>query len=316
MEAVGFGASTQRANEELQRNEEEYRQQNDLAKKLGFGTADVMLELGKIFGELAQKKGTNLESIISQIRNAHLPSVNGFPPEYPIDIDRLVQKAGENIKNAPITIYKTTERTIRVTRYSAESKEYLRSTYTHSNNELFCQICGKAMPFRDRSGNPYFEQQPLFCDEHKEHVEDYIALCPTCSAKFDVYIVKPKKFEQIHQQLRISPENSDGVFAISIELDEQKEYTIKFAHSHILFLHQICTQRTHPDWFLVEYLPSYSPELNPVEQCWHYMKNVAMVNFVPMCRKQLEAKAEEAVQAINDDPMLLPAFFQHAKLKL
>ena len=75
-------------------------------------------------------------------------------------------------------------------------------------------------------------------------------------------------------------------------------------------------ERTRSDWFLVEYLPSYAPELNPVEQCWHYMKNVAMVNFVPMCRKQLEAKAEEAVQAINADPKLLPAFFQHAKLKL
>ena len=50
--------------------------------------------------------------------------------------------------------------------------------------------------------------------------------------------------------------------------------------------------------------------------CWHYMKNVAMVNFVPMGRKQLEEKAEEAVQAINADPILLPSFFQHAKLKL
>ena len=25
-------------------------------------------------------------------------------------------------------------------------------------------------------------------------------------------------------------------------------------------------ERVHPDWFLFEYLPSYSPELNPVEQ--------------------------------------------------
>ena len=75
-------------------------------------------------------------------------------------------------------------------------------------------------------------------------------------------------------------------------------------------------ERTHPDWFLFEYLPSYSPELNPVEQCWQYMKNVAMVNFVPMGIKQLGAKADEAVQAINNDPKLLPAFFQHAKLLL
>ena len=27
---------------------------------------------------------------------------------------------------------------------------------------------------------------------------------------------------------------------------------------------------------------SYSPELNPVEQCWQTMKNVFMVNFVPL----------------------------------
>jgi len=31
-----------------------------------------------------------------------------------------------------------------------------------------------------------------------------------------------------------------------------------------------------------EYLPSYSPELNPVEQCWQMMKNVFMANFVPL----------------------------------
>jgi len=74
--------------------------------------------------------------------------------------------------------------------------------------------------------------------------------------------------------------------------------------------------RKHPDWFLFEYFPPYSPELNPVEQCWQYMKNVSMANFVPMCMECLEAKAFEAAQEINDDPKLLPAFFQHAKLSL
>jgi hypothetical protein len=28
----------------------------------------------------------------------------------------------------------------------------------------------------------------------------------------------------------------------------------------------------HPDWFTFEWLPSYSPELNPVEQCWNHTK--------------------------------------------
>jgi len=75
-------------------------------------------------------------------------------------------------------------------------------------------------------------------------------------------------------------------------------------------------ERVHPDWFLFEYLPSYSPELNPVEQCWQHMKNVSMANFVPICMECLEKKACEAVQVINSDPKLLPAFFHHAKISL
>jgi hypothetical protein len=36
-------------------------------------------------------------------------------------------------------------------------------------------------------------------------------------------------------------------------------------------------ERECPDWFLFEHFRSYSPELNPVEQCWQMMKNVLMV---------------------------------------
>ena len=67
---------------------------------------------------------------------------------------------------------------------------------------------------------------------------------------------------------------------------------------------------------MFEYLPSYSPELNPVEQCWQMMKNVSMANFVPMSVEQLREKACEASQVINKDPKLLASFFHHAKLAL
>jgi transposase len=75
-------------------------------------------------------------------------------------------------------------------------------------------------------------------------------------------------------------------------------------------------ERTHSDWFLFEYLPSYSPELNPVEQCWQQMKNVLMANYVPMSIDDLVEKTLEVAQEINHDPKLLPAFFHHAKLAL
>jgi len=75
-------------------------------------------------------------------------------------------------------------------------------------------------------------------------------------------------------------------------------------------------ESVRPDWFLFEQLPSYSPELNPVEQCWQTMKNVYMANFVPLDVEHLEAKAFESAEILNNDPMLLASFFHHAKLAL
>jgi Transposase and inactivated derivatives len=74
-------------------------------------------------------------------------------------------------------------------------------------------------------------------------------------------------------------------------------------------------ERTHPDWFVFEYFPSYSPELNPVEQCWQWMKNVFLVNYVAKDNPELHIKTLEAASYINTDPKLLPAFFHHAKLQ-
>ncbi len=35
----------------------------------------------------------------------------------------------------------------------------------------------------------------------------------------------------------------------------------------------------YPHWFDFYYFPTYSPELNPVEQCWHHTKDVELANF-------------------------------------
>ena len=79
---------------------------------------------------------------------------------------------------------------------------------------------------------------------------------------------------------------------------------------------QMYFERERPSWFLFEYFPSYSPELNPVEQCWNQMKNVAMANFVPKNVEELIQRTLEAAQNINVDPKLLAVFFHHAKLAL
>lgn len=67
----------------------------------------------------------------------------------------------------------------------------------------------------------------------------------------------------------------------------------------------------HPKWFDFYYFPTYSPELNPVEQCWNQMKNVYLCNFVPTSDDELTSTVDAAAMRINEEH-LLPSFFEHA----
>lgn len=72
----------------------------------------------------------------------------------------------------------------------------------------------------------------------------------------------------------------------------------------------------HPNWFLIEYLPAYSPELNPVEQCWQWMKNVVLVNRVSANSDELRQNTFDATSCLNTKKPFLRSFFKHAKLRL
>jgi transposase len=75
-------------------------------------------------------------------------------------------------------------------------------------------------------------------------------------------------------------------------------------------------QTHHPDWFLFEHFPAYSPELNPVELCWQWMKNTDLANFVPQNIPDLHARTLESAKRVNQNPSLIASFIKHAKLKL
>ena len=73
----------------------------------------------------------------------------------------------------------------------------------------------------------------------------------------------------------------------------------------------------HPDWFVFHYFPTYSPELNPVEQCWNEMKNNRLSNFVADNVFVLREAALAAAAEINKRAeILLPMFFKHSRLRL
>ena len=73
--------------------------------------------------------------------------------------------------------------------------------------------------------------------------------------------------------------------------------------------------QTHSDWFCFEYLPAYSPELNPVEQCWQWMKNVDLANRVARNDKELFNNVMNAAYRLDAKKTILRSFFKHANLQ-
>ena len=75
-------------------------------------------------------------------------------------------------------------------------------------------------------------------------------------------------------------------------------------------------EEEHPEWFDFYYFPSYSPELNPVEQCWQQVKGVEMANYAAKDKEDLIRKTLESTMNINNDKRLIASFFHHAGLSL
>jgi len=75
-------------------------------------------------------------------------------------------------------------------------------------------------------------------------------------------------------------------------------------------------QQHHPDWFTFEFLPAYSPELNPTEQCWNHTKYTDLPNFIPDDLEHLTHAVGNAITKQSHDQKLLRSFFAYAKLNL
>jgi transposase len=84
-------------------------------------------------------------------------------------------------------------------------------------------------------------------------------------------------------------------------------------------VHQSATayfEEHHPTWFTFEPLPSYSPELNPVEQCWNHTKYADLPNFIPDNLDHLYDAVDESIAKQSKNQRLLRSFFAYAKLPL
>jgi transposase len=75
-------------------------------------------------------------------------------------------------------------------------------------------------------------------------------------------------------------------------------------------------EQQHPGWFQFEELPGYSPQLNPVEQCWKHTKYDDLPNFIPEDINQLYAEAMCSLDSLHGDEEFLRSAFDYCRLPI
>jgi transposase len=74
-------------------------------------------------------------------------------------------------------------------------------------------------------------------------------------------------------------------------------------------------QQAHTDWFEVEWLPAYAPELNLVEMVRNHSKYGVLANFIPGDVHDLRQAVTASLEATAQQPSLMRSFFRYAALQ-
>jgi hypothetical protein len=67
-------------------------------------------------------------------------------------------------------------------------------------------------------------------------------------------------------------------------------------------------------WLVVERLPAYAPELNPVEGLWSCLKAVELANLATPTLGQVITQAHHGIERVRRTPHLAYSFLRHAGL--
>jgi len=74
--------------------------------------------------------------------------------------------------------------------------------------------------------------------------------------------------------------------------------------------------RRQRSWLVVERLPAYAPDLNPVEALWANLKGVELANLAGDTLEEVTAAAERGVQRVRGTPHLPFSFLRYCGLSL
>ncbi|MEI6268263.1 MAG: hypothetical protein WCP01_05220 [Methylococcaceae bacterium] len=165
--AIGFG-------ENAKKQTAVYYAKNTIAQKIGwesFEDAEKWLAV--------KNTGVSPDALLAQQQYTEQPEESAPNPE------RRRKGILERSENVPSKESLMRERAIQpgINAVVAEAKAYLRAKYTNANGETVCQCCQNEMPFK--IGDVYyFEAVQCVKGVKNHHIENRLALCPTCAAMY------------------------------------------------------------------------------------------------------------------------------------
>lgn len=171
---IGFAADQRRRSEEHQARRRA-AQSIGLPAELADQLATLSPDALKAFGSEILRRITT-----GAFRTAEFPERESRNP------DRRAAGMAERARAAPAKTYDVRERSVRTSDKDTRqlARPYLVENYTNPAGQMVCQACHQAMPFNLPDGTPYFEAPELLPEASAELVENHLALCPTCCAKW------------------------------------------------------------------------------------------------------------------------------------
>lgn len=241
LERIEFGKEEKENEEAYQHQLEEEKKQKEELEKLSQNVGVSLDTLSEL--KQAQNEGLLTDNEIKDFINSKRKAKqdredfvhNNFQQT---DEERLSEKALERFEEADGISSEKKERTVRTTNTGIKdaARVKLRNRYTSQlNGNMLCQICQNQMPFKDKTDNDYFVARQLFASKifEKELDENYIALCPTCDAKYKVYMAQDEEKQQELKQAIIDSKAEQNEFAITLDYD----YKLHFHRQHIVSLY-------------------------------------------------------------------------------
>jgi len=211
--------------------EEEHRK--ELADRLG-----IPLEYVDFIKDHPDDFKQFLQDIVRKEKKINFP-VNPIKNK-----ETLSKRMQSEIDDADNKKYEIRERSVRITRPNIDQKTFLEDNYsikTDNGEKIVCQICKEIMPFKKRNGKDYYEAVEALPRSYLtiERHEQYLALCPECSAWYNEYVLHNEKaYKELALHIQQTPTNSEGI-EINIPCGFDNWMTIKFTEMHLFRLQEI-----------------------------------------------------------------------------